>query len=224
VIDTVCIAPGGQIPALTRGSDVFLAITDGWAARAHEKDGKRQLTALFLPGDLCDPLWLGDGPADSVVALGEVRGIVFDRSFLLSPPHSQCGVLAGHILAEVIRHSHALTRLALVMGRFAAIERVAWLLCELRSRLRAMSHSETIKVPLDHEVVADFTGLTATHVQRALDHLRTAEIATLQNGRLEIGDPTRLARIARIGQPARASAPVTDWPSLVLNAMAAHPV
>src|SRR3546814_12580144 len=55
--------------------DAMLYVQEGWACRYRLlSDGRRQITALYLPGDYCDPQWaLGGVSSQPVVAITNVR-------------------------------------------------------------------------------------------------------------------------------------------------------
>ena len=57
--------------------DSMLYVQEGWACRYRLlPDGRRQITALYLPGDYCDLQWaLGGVSSQPVVAITNVRAL-----------------------------------------------------------------------------------------------------------------------------------------------------
>lgn len=187
---------------LTRGSerpDYLYQITSGWAGRYRLlSDGRRQITALYLPGDVCDPCWLDGGrTVQSVVALTSLQTIRAARRDL---------EIQGTVDADLMKHLWRQARFAqqihaewlVNLGRKNAMERLAHLLCELHCRLSLSGHVEgpTCDMPLTQLDLADLAGLTPVHVNRTLQEMRAMRLIELQSRRLTILDWTSLRRIA----------------------------
>lgn len=189
-------------PIIHRPGQVLM-LRSGWAARRHELgDGRRQISALFLAGDLCDPLWLGSGgPEAEVVALTRVEATRIDS-------------LPGEDALQTLAAGASLGASWTVnLGRRSALERLAHLFCELfvrSSRFPALApRPHVVAMPLSVADLADATGLTAGHVQRLLTDLRTAGLATLARCRLTVPDFARLARTAQFDSASIPARP--DW-------------
>ena len=62
--------------------EALFYLQEGWACRYRLlSDGRRQITALYLPGDYCDPQWvLGGVSSQPVVAITNVRALRFLES------------------------------------------------------------------------------------------------------------------------------------------------
>ena len=172
-------------------------LIDGWAA--HQKllpDGRRQVPALLLPGDVCDIDGLYVRRYDyGVVALTACHVASIGRDTLL-------GLIDDHP-----RIGQALTWLAFVenailsewiacLGRRSAREHLAHLLCELHARLDAVGRVDGggYLLPLTQEELSDALGLTSVHVNRTLQGLRSDGLIALESHRLTILDMPALQR------------------------------
>lgn len=176
-------------------------LLDGWSARFKVlENGTRQIAALGVPGDVCNPEALHLDRNDcgtialtrcTVASLGRehVRAL-HDRHASLRDAHARMMAVAGAIA----------TQRTVCLGRRSARERLAHLLCELFVRLRAIgqvverSGASGYTLPLTQAELADVLGLTAVHVNRTLQAMRADGIVQLKDRRLTIPDPARLAR------------------------------
>lgn len=187
---------------IVRGSEraeVLLQITYGWAGRYRLlSDGRRQITALYLPGDICDPCWIERGHAiQSVVALTPIQATRASRRDL----EAQASMDSG-LLMLLWRHAQFAQQVQgewlVNLGRKNAIERLSHLLCELYTRLAMAGgvSSSTCEMPLTQLDLADLAGLTPVHVNRTLQEMRAMRLIELQSRRLTILDWEALRRIA----------------------------
>lgn len=177
---------------------VYLII-DGWVARYRLlSDGRRQIIALHLPGDLCDLSWLGAGhAADHYIAVAPTRTarIAVDavRQALSS------GRTIGRLLWDEMRQQNErLGDWMVNLGRKNAIERIAYLFCELAARIGRVSDDgpSGCNMPLTQIDIADAAGLTPVHVNRVLQEMRATGLIQLQARRLKIPDFAKLSRLA----------------------------
>jgi len=174
-------------------------ILSGWAARYKLlPDGSRQITALLLPGDLCDlRCSMLARMNDGIVALTSisVAFIVPEAIRQLERTHPRiANALSWHELVE-----QGTSRAWIVnMGRRHALERVAHLLSELSTRLTWLTEipGQPLHFPLTQEEIADALGLTAVHVNRVLHELRQRGLITSRRGGLTIVDLPTLKRMA----------------------------
>lgn len=193
-------------------------INEGWACRYRLlPDGRRQITALYLPGDYCDPLWALNGKSSQpVVALTSVRATCLPC--VAPSPTSGVGQQAfWRNLSDIIeRQSNWLV----MLGRKTASEKVAHVLVELFERLRlsGLTYGQQCAMPLTQIDIADLTGLTPVHVNRTLQRMRTKGLVELQAKWLRIPDLRALRQAAALqtrgsdGRPHRSD---SRSPSLV---------
>jgi hypothetical protein len=88
------------------------------------------------------------------------------------------------------------------LGRRNARGRVAYLLCELVWRQRAVGIGEdyAIRLPLTQLDIADTLGLTAVHVNRVLQAFRREGLITLIQRQLRLHDVGALQSLAGLTQ------------------------
>ena len=172
-------------------------VLDGWAARYKQlPDGRRQITALYMKGDLCDPSWLSPAFArQPVVAMRGLRTASIEADDI----HSCAEVNAGLTRAMLNESRIALDVQAewmIGLGRKTARERLAHLLCEIGLRLGLVMSSKAARyeLPLTQSEMADFTGLTSVHVNRTLKDMRLERLIEQRGQTLHIPDMARLAR------------------------------
>ncbi|WP_030541123.1 MULTISPECIES: Crp/Fnr family transcriptional regulator [Sphingobium] len=173
-------------------------IDEGWACRYRLlPDGRRQITALYLPGDYCDPHWaLGGKPSQPIVALTNVRA----TRLPCVPPSATSGEgqqAFWRSLSDMIERQ---TNWLVTLGRKTALEKVAHLLLELFERLRmsGLTYGQQCAMPLTQMEIADLTGLTPVHVNRTLQVMRTRGLVELQAKWLRIPDLRALRQAAAL--------------------------
>lgn len=172
----------------------------GWAARYRQlRDGRRQITSLYLADDICDIGWLLQRQATQAVkAITEVEAVPLSREWLerLSATNRLHWVALGN---EMALQSSMQSELCLTLGRKTAAERLAQLFSEIWWRLAATSHAcqTDCPMPLTQQDMADMTGLTPIHVNRVLKELRDADIITIRARRMVVPDIDRLQRLAK---------------------------
>jgi len=196
-----------------RMKHIFLLI-DGWAARYRLlNDGRRQITALFLPGDLCDLAWRsGDGATQHVIAITAIRALRIDlwaleRQLDCDPAARAAVDREAHLVAE------AQCEWLVSLGRRNAVERLAHLFCELAERIGGRSGSGQFELPLTQTDMADITGLTPVHVNRTLQQMRRSGLIELKSRQLRLRDFARIKKIAffrSTAEPYQSRSTVTD--------------
>jgi len=166
-------------------------ILDGWALRACLlSDGRRQITELFLPGDViaCQPT--DQRLPDSIGAITAVTWCAIDAASVA--PGTGLNLALSAI--EVIREQ-SLRRQIVRLGRLDALGRLADWLLELYARLdtAGLCAGNTMPLPLTQELIGDALGLTSVHVNRTLSALRREGLIEVQGGKAIIlnGDRCR---------------------------------
>jgi CRP-like cAMP-binding protein len=76
------------------------------------------------------------------------------------------------------------------VGRREAYGRMAHLLCELVTRMRAvgLAQDHTCELPMTQSELGDALGISTVHVNRTLQELRGAGLITLKGGALQVLD------------------------------------
>lgn len=174
-------------------------LLDGWAARFKIlENGSRQIPALRLPGDICDieALYL-DQMDCGTTSLTRCAVAAVARDGLAALINRRAGVRAAIGRMAAVENAIA-TQWTVCLGRRSARERLAHLLCELMARLQAVraAGASGFTLPLTQEEIADVLGLTAVHVNRTLQNLRSDGLIRLKDHRLQVPDLGALHRLA----------------------------
>ncbi|KQM19449.1 Crp/Fnr family transcriptional regulator [Novosphingobium sp. Leaf2] len=167
-------------------------IEEGWACRyCLLPDGRRQITALFLPGDYCEPQWMLSGRSElPIVALTEVRAVAVPLATVHAKPGDSVMKLLGAVVDMLNRQSDWIVGL----GRKSATERVGSLLAELHRRLHDVGRAigGRCTIPLTQQDIADVVGLTPVHVNRVLGDLRQRGLVQFSGKTLIVPEPEQL--------------------------------
>lgn len=177
---------------------LYLMLT-GWACRyKFLDDGRRQIVAFFLPGDLCDlNVFILREMDHSIGALtdvtvAEVSRASFEQMIEAHPRITQALWWEALVTIAIQREW------TVNLGQRDALERTAHLLCELYLRLKSagLAANGRCAFPVTQGDLADATGLSKVHVNRTLQELRQEGLIRLANRQLAILDPERLKHVA----------------------------
>lgn len=187
----------GTVVPEGRRDDRIHVVLEGWAAQARILEtGSRQIPALFIPGDIAniDALHL-PGADYGTVALTRCTVVSFARDELDTAMNLHRGLRDAVYRMMAVEKAIA-TQWTVGLGRRSARERTAHLLCELFARLHAVGAARPggFALPLTQEELADVLGLTAVHVNRTLQALRSVGLIRLKDHVLTIPDRDSLAR------------------------------
>lgn len=161
-------------------------------------DGRRQTTALHIPGDMCDlHSVVQPRPSWSITAL--------TTTTVLHVPHRNLRELVrtypGIGLAfwrDTAADAAILSKWLGNFGRKDARSRVAHLFCEMAVRMEAanLGTRTSYQLPMTQEQLSDATGMTAVHVNRTLQMLRATGTLSFAHGLVEISDWEGLKKLA----------------------------
>jgi CRP-like cAMP-binding protein len=177
----------------------IILIESGWACRYRMlEDGRHQIVALLLPGDVCDY---------NVFVLGKVDHAIAALTPLTVAQISPAGfeeLISSHIrLRQALWWdqlvSQAVQREWTVnLGQRSALERLAHFLCEVFYRLRVvgLTRRNSCAFPLTQSELGEATGLSAVHVNRTLQELRSGNLISLKDRTLRIPDLGALEQAA----------------------------
>lgn len=175
-------------------------VLEGFAARYKVTEtGKRQITAVHVPGDFVDLHSLLLKVMDhGVLALTpcKVALVPHDALRRITDDHPHLSRLLW--LSTLI--DGAIHREWLVaMGRLSAVERLAHLICEVFTRLDVIGLTDgtTFRFPLNQVETADALGLSIVHVNRVLQELRGHGLLTWRGEVIAIEDVAALKRFAQ---------------------------
>jgi CRP-like cAMP-binding protein len=174
-------------------------ILDGHACRYKVlEDGRRQIMAFFVPGDLCDLRVFVLGRMDhSIGTLSPVRlaEIPHDAIMELTDNHPR---VTRALWWSALVDAATSREWTVNVGQRTAVERMAHLLCELFVRLRAvgLTRGDACELPMTQPELADALGLSAVHTNRVLQELRADGLIALRNGTLTVPDLEALQAVA----------------------------
>lgn len=174
-------------------------ILEGWAQRYKQlADGRRQILAFFIEGDLCDAnvfiLKAMDHSISTItpVKLAEISQTDF-RGLIEHSPRIAEALWWTELVTVAIQREWTTS-----IGQRTAYERIAHLFCEIFVRLRTVSLTQgtTCEFPLTQSDIADATGLTQVHVNRTIQEMRRDGLIELRNRQLTVHDLPNLMAVA----------------------------
>ena len=173
---------------------VFLLI-EGWAFRYKVlPDGKRQIVAFLLPGDLCDVhIFILDQMDYGIAMLSRGKVVRIPRETILRVVEERPAISRALWWATLVDEAVLREWLVNIGGR-DAYARTAHLLCELYARMEnvALVNQQAMHLPLTQIDLAEALGLTAVHVNRMLKRLRADRLLSFRSQELVIHDIERL--------------------------------
>jgi CRP-like cAMP-binding protein len=169
---------------------VFLVL-EGWACRYKQlPDGRRQVVAFFIPGDLCDlNVYILKEMDHTVGAISTIKVAEISRDefeqVMADHPRITQALFWNELVTIAIQREWTLN-----LGQRTAYERIAHLFVEMFLRLEVvgLTTGNSCEFPLTQNDIADATGLTAVHVNRTLQDLRRDGLVELHSRVLTIPD------------------------------------
>jgi CRP-like cAMP-binding protein len=164
-------------------------IVEGWACRYKMlEDGRRQLIAFFLPGDLCDlNIFILRKMDHSVGTITPVRYVqltreAFDR---LAEDHPRVlqALWWDSLVTSAIQREWTVN-----LGQRSALERIAHLVCELFMRAKGvgLTRDNAMDFPPTQNDLSEATGMTPVHVNRTVQEMRSRGLIHWHGKRIEI--------------------------------------
>ena len=174
-------------------------ILDGWAIR-HKMlpDGRRQIIAFMLPGDMAA---VGSSllaaidhsvGAATPITYAEIPREELDALCKRSPAIARAFRIDATITTSIQREW------TVNLGQRTARERLAHMMCEIFMRLDAVGLAEgnRCEMPLTQCDLGEASGMTSVHVNRILQELRHEGLICLTHRILTIPDSAALAEVA----------------------------
>jgi CRP-like cAMP-binding protein len=153
-------------------------------------DGRRQIGAFYLPGDMFG-LEMGEEHSFSAEAISDAKVLVIKRSAVMAlaardnEVARQLWSLTSRELSRVQNHMLLLVK--------TAQERVVSFLLEMARRTPA---ANAVELPMSRQDIADYLGLTIETVSRTLTHLEnTAAIELPTSRRIVLRNRGALGRL-----------------------------
>jgi len=174
-------------------------LLEGFACRYKVlENGRRQIVAYFVPGDLCDlRVFILKRMDHSIgaVAASRVASIAPEDilEIMSSFPNLTRALWWSTLVEEAIAREWIVN-----VGQRNALERMAHLFCELLFRFRAvgLNQGNSCTLPLTQVALAETLGLSSVHVNRTLQQLRRQHLITLEGGTLTIRNLDKLMEVS----------------------------
>jgi CRP-like cAMP-binding protein len=178
-------------------------VTRGMACRYRLlADGRRQILTFLIPGDFFDlHAFLFRSMDHSIVTIATTRLATITRGKVIEIA-TRYPRIGAAFWWSAMQEAAMLRERVVSLGRRNARGRIAYLLCELVWRQRAIGVGEdfAIRLPLTQADIADTLGLTAVHVNRVLQGFRREGLITLVQRRLMLHDFDGLQNLAGLTQ------------------------
>lgn len=174
-------------------------LLEGWAARYKQlPNGRRQVLAIMLPGDMCDAnAFVLERIDYSLASLTPLAYAEIERAEFEALVAGSSDLLRALWRSE-IRAAAIQREWTANIGQRHAAERIAHLFCELEVRLNRVGliDGDEFEFPLTQADLAESTGLTPVHVNRMLQVLRQSGLIELRSKRVRILDREGLQTLA----------------------------
>jgi CRP-like cAMP-binding protein len=176
-----------------------ILLLDGLMCRYKDlRSGRRQITAIHVPGDFLDLHGFTLKQLDhDVMSLSPARVLYapHDRLTRLTEtdPHLTRMLWFSTNLDAAMHREWELT-----LGQRHGSERAAHLLCELHARLEIVGllSGTEFKLPINQTELGECIGLTVVHTNRVLRELREKGLVTFTKGHVVIHDLEKLRSFA----------------------------
>jgi len=161
-------------------------------------DGKRQLLSFALPGDLIGfPASFFENAVNATGSLTDVvvATVPFAAFYDLFAKFPRVAIALYWMAA---REAAIYGERIIDIGRRSAYERLAHLILELLTRLRAagLAEERSYVLPLTQELIADVLGLSGPHVSRMLRSMREEGLVRIDGHCLTVTDLESLTVLA----------------------------
>jgi CRP-like cAMP-binding protein len=166
---------------------ILTEVVSGWLCRLRfANNGNRSILDFALPGEMFFSQQNAGGD-ENVVAITDVR--LREVEHPTGPINSPARISFSQsaLMASLNENSRLAERLVSI-GRRDAFDRMAYLFLELASRSRAQVNGGGVVFvcPLTQTDIGDALGLSTVHVNRVLKEMRSRQLLSLRNGRVEL--------------------------------------
>jgi CRP-like cAMP-binding protein len=157
-------------------------------------DGKRQILAFYVPGDIPDLLSLHIDVMDHSLATLVPSKVAFIPHDALRRVIDQHSRIAGAFWRDTLIDAALFREWIVNVGSRDAYTRIGHLICEVFEKLKAvgLTDGNSFDFPITQTEIGDATGLSTVHVNRSIMALRADGLIILGKGRCTIPDLTRL--------------------------------
>ncbi len=146
-------------------------------------DGRRQILAFHVPGDVPDLQSLHLTVLDHNLAALTALTAGFIPHEAVHALNARFPRVAGALWRNTLVDAAILRERIVSIGQREGLARTAHFLCEMFIRLRAVGLADeaTMTLPITQVELADALGLSFVHINRMLKELRERKLVTLQN-------------------------------------------
>jgi len=206
----VTYAPGQEVVGEGDPTENYFVVVRGvFRAVKVTRDGRRQIFAFYMPGDMC-----GLEPEDvhgltiEAVNAGTMATLTRQACRARMSRDAQFNAAVFDNVTRAL--THAVDHMTMV-GRSSAEERLAWFLSMLSHR-GVGRRAGSIELAMQRQDIADYLGLTIETVSRTFTHLKAQGLIALPTTRrVDILRPDLLARLASADR----DSPIRDYRAAV---------
>ena len=197
--DEVEHAKGAEIFSEGDAETRLFVVKEGWLTGSMTlADGRRSVMRIFHPGDI-----VGFPDIAFQMATTSLRSV--ERGALCPFPRDRLDVifatsprLTALLFSLALREQAMFMDLLRANSRMSARERLAYMICDLRARLRITNPAlgPSLRLPLSQADIADHLGLTNVYVSRTITILVNEGLISRTDRGLLIRDEDRLIELA----------------------------
>jgi CRP-like cAMP-binding protein len=159
--------------------------------------GKRQIVSFNLPGDIPDLQSLHLRVLDNGISTISPCRVGFIPHEVLRDICERYPRITAAFWRETLIDASIFREWVMNVGQREAYTRMAHVLCELLTRLRAvgLTQDHSCNLPITQSEFADALGVTTVHVNRVLQAMRADGLIELKGDRLNIPDWEKLKQV-----------------------------
>ena len=161
-------------------------------------DGKRQILAFHVPGDIPDLQSLHLAVLDHNLAALTPLTAGFIHHDAIHDLNARFPRVAGALWRDTLADAALLRERIVSIGQRDGLSRTAHFLCEMFRRLGAvgLATQTSMGLPITQVEIADALGMSFVHINRMLRELRERRLVTLQGQKVLVENWTELEALA----------------------------
>jgi CRP-like cAMP-binding protein len=174
-------------------------LVDGFVCRYKGlPDGRRQILAFYIAGDILDLLSLQVEVMDHSLATTIPSRVAYIPHDALRKVVDEHPAIGGAFWRDTLIDAAVFREWIVNVGAREAYSRIAHLICEMFTKSEAVGlvNGTTFKFPVTQSEIGEATGLSTVHVNRTLMELRRDGLIVFEKGRCTITDLARLKEAA----------------------------
>jgi CRP-like cAMP-binding protein len=170
-------------------------VVEGFLCRYKDlPDGKRQILAFYVPGDVPDLLSLHIEVMDHSLAAVAPSSVAYIPHDALRRLINENPRIAAALWRDTLVDASVFREWIVNVGSRDAYSRIAHLLCEVYLKLKVVGlvNGSSFDFPVTQTEIGDATGLSTVHVNRTVMELRGNGLIELEKGRCTIVNHEKL--------------------------------